>query len=240
MTVKINISKFTSEAVQATPRSPPLEPREPPMRETKSTEAKVLTIFDWDDTLLPTYELLRQSITPVSNKKLSPGDRKTINAIEKQVIKLLSAAIEQSDYVCIITSAEEGWVQLSARRFYPSLLPLLSKIKILSARSTYQNYVPNSQFHWKYAAFRDATLSAFALENNIDAKKTRSIISMGDTQVERHCVRAVSRMHASLRAKSLKFMCRPSMKQLLVQLESATRNFSNVVNYGDHLDLSAA
>jgi len=38
----------------------------------------------------------------------------------------------------IITNAAEGWVEYSAERYMPSLLPVLEKITIISARTRYE------------------------------------------------------------------------------------------------------
>lgn len=42
----------------------------------------------------------------------------------------------------IITNAAEGWVEYSAQRYLPSLVPILEKIPIISARSRYQPHFP--------------------------------------------------------------------------------------------------
>jgi hypothetical protein len=38
----------------------------------------------------------------------------------------------------IITNAAEGWVEFSANRFMPSVVPCLEKVKIVSARARYE------------------------------------------------------------------------------------------------------
>ena len=39
----------------------------------------------------------------------------------------------------IVTNAGEGWVQYSAKKFMPSVEPLLKHIKVISARSKYES-----------------------------------------------------------------------------------------------------
>jgi hypothetical protein len=53
----------------------------------------------------------------------------------------------------IITNAAEGWVEYSAERYMPSLLPVLEKITIISARTRYEPHFPNDFTKWKLYAF---------------------------------------------------------------------------------------
>jgi hypothetical protein len=39
----------------------------------------------------------------------------------------------------IITNAAEGWVEFSCRKFMPAVLPILSKVIIISARAKYES-----------------------------------------------------------------------------------------------------
>ena len=45
--------------------------------------------------------------------------------------------IDTGDFV-IVTNAERGWVELSCRKYFPWLLPTIDGLKILSARSSYE------------------------------------------------------------------------------------------------------
>jgi len=48
----------------------------------------------------------------------------------------------------VVTNAETGWVQLSCQKFIPLVLPMLNKLTILSARSTYEAMFPDSPLKW--------------------------------------------------------------------------------------------
>ena len=52
----------------------------------------------------------------------------------------------------IITNAGEGWVEYSAKKFLPSLVPILNKIKIISARYKYES-ITEDYTKWKFNAF---------------------------------------------------------------------------------------
>jgi hypothetical protein len=76
----------------------------------------------------------------------------------------------------IITNAGEGWVQFSAKRFMPSLLPVLNKIKIISARSKYE-HLTSDYTKWKLYAFLE-TLPV------LQDAQIKNIIALGDNQLE--------------------------------------------------------
>ena len=68
--------------------------------------------------------------------------------LQDGVISLINRA-QQLGSVIIITNAETGWVELSCKKFMPRVAPLLTNIKILSARSTYEALFPDSPSDWK-------------------------------------------------------------------------------------------
>ena len=55
--------------------------------------------------------------------------------------------------VIIITNSDEGWVQFSAERYCPQLLPVVAKYRIVSARTRYEKFYPGQPLCWKAAAF---------------------------------------------------------------------------------------
>lgn len=76
---------------------------------------------------------------------------KQLEVIAKQILELSV----QNGKTYIITNAGEGWVQFSAERFMPSLLPILSKITIISARAKYE-HITKDYTKWKLHAFMEA------------------------------------------------------------------------------------
>ena len=65
--------------------------------------------------------------------------------------------------VIIITNSDEGWVKYSAEKFVPRLLPFLAKLKIISARTRYEKFYPQSSLCWKSAAFAHECHELFQL-----------------------------------------------------------------------------
>ena len=71
--------------------------------------------------------------------------------LESAVVKMLNRAMEFGTVV-IITNAETGWVELSAKRYMPRVLPVLANIPIVSARTTFERFFPDSPLDWKVRA----------------------------------------------------------------------------------------
>ena len=71
-----------------------------------------------------------------------------LNVLQDSVIELIERAV-QTGTVVIITNAETGWVELSCQKFMPRVAPLLNKVKVISARSTYESRYPESPCDWK-------------------------------------------------------------------------------------------
>jgi hypothetical protein len=55
--------------------------------------------------------------------------------------------------VILITNSDEGWVQFSAERYCPKLVPVVAKYRIVSARTRYEKFYPGQPLCWKAAAF---------------------------------------------------------------------------------------
>ena len=193
---------------------------------------ETVTIFDWDDTLCPSSFLSSNGYRLDSNKEMSEELKKQLVELEGSVVGFLEIALEKGDKVYIITNAEQGWVELSAQKFLPRVVPLLSRLEVVSARSTYEERFPESPLQWKYYAFQHNLTKAFS--NDLKAK---SVISFGDSHVERQVVRAVAKSFRNSLAKSIKFAERPSLEQLRRQVELVTKCFQGIYCHKGDLDL---
>jgi hypothetical protein len=117
----------------------------------KPKQHNSIIIFDWDDTLLPTSFLTPGGIFN-EEIQLTDSDVEKLKKIEECVFLLLTESIEKGN-VYIITNAGKGWVEFSANKFYPSILGLLKKIEIISARGEYEKIFPGNSRQWKIEAF---------------------------------------------------------------------------------------
>jgi hypothetical protein len=207
----------------------------PPSSEKKQTSiiaTENAIVWDWDDTLLPSSYLAAKGYRLDSTERINEVDAQ-LKELEQTVVSVLSIAV-QCGPTHIITNAEEGWVQLSAQKFLPSVLPLLKsgKIKILSARSTYETSYPQNPMKWKYCAFHSKLSDVFT-----DNKSQKNVLSFGDSHVEREAIRAVTKSMTNVRTKSVKFAERPSLEQLRRQLDLVVNCFKYILTHDGDLDL---
>jgi hypothetical protein len=148
-------------------------------------------------------------------------------------------------------------VKFSAERFVPNLVPVIEKYRIISARSRYEKFYPDSPLCWKAAAFaheanelyENETLNNTSLESmegsdvssdcslsTTDSQLRREIISFGDSLEERTAVRIVSGQLSAV-PKSVRFLSSPSPLQLIGQLNMVTKHMKYVCDHECSLDL---
>jgi len=186
---------------------------------------------DWDDTLLCSSYLSGQGLRLDTELAPSNDVARELKDLELSVISLLRLAKMYGD-VHVVTNAETGWVQLSAKKFIPGVVPLLEEVNVLSARSAYESMFPDSPLKWKFYAFQEKLCDVFAKSQN-----PKNIISFGDSHVEREAVRAVTRGLPNTKTKSVKFAEKPSMEQLRRQIELVTNCFQYIHSHDGDLDL---
>ena len=178
-----------------------------------------LIIFDWDDTLLPTTFLTPFGIYD-ENIILTEIEQKKIERLEKSVVKLLNIAISKGD-VYIITNAGLGWVEYSAKKFYPNVLEILGKIKIISARGEWEKDYPGDSRSWKIQTF-------LSLQNKLDVKLVTNIICLGDSLFEMEAGRILATKFSEAFVKTIKFKEGPKPEELNQQLILVTNQFNSI------------
>lgn len=191
---------------------------------------QTVIIFDWDDTLLASSFLSSKGYR-LDSEAIQSDVEDQLKEFEVAVGSCLQLALQYGE-VHIITNAETGWVQLSAQKFIPNVAQLLNRVKIISARSTYEQMFPEAPLKWKYYAMHERLSTLFT---QCDVQK--NIISLGDSYVEREAIRAVTKDVAATYCKSVKFAERPSMEQLRRQIELVTNCFPHIHDHFGDLDL---
>lgn len=199
--------------------------------EEMDSKQRTVIFWDWDDTLLCSSFLSSEGYRLDSCMDGADDLMRQLKDLETSVIKVLESSMLRGE-VHILTNAETGWVELSAQKFLPGVLPLLNKIQVVSARSTYEAMFPDSPLKWKYCAFQER------LGNLLQATEiNKHIISFGDSHVEREAIRAVTKDCPSTITKSIKFAERPTIEQLQRQVELATDCFGYIHSHNGDLDL---
>jgi hypothetical protein len=166
-------------------------------------------IFDWDDTLLCS--------SAINMNRWNHTHLEVLQAAVESVLRLASRLGE----VLIVTNGVDWWVDDSARRFLPSLLPLLGTITVKSARAVWERKYPGDPFAWKREAFRELL-----------APRSRSInlVVLGDSLAEIEAANGVTPLlwEGSM-VKTVKFKEAPSADQVIGQLRSVEAELAEIV-----------
>jgi len=185
---------------------------------------QTVIIFDWDDTLLCTSFLnLRQesAVPPVVECHL--------RGIETAGRRLLELA-QRLGHTFIITNAMNGWVEYSAAKYVPDLLPVLQKVRVISARGRYEAQYPGEVSKWKIQAFLE-------VQRQLDSQIITNLISLGDSNFEMDAVHIMGKEFAQALIKTIKFRENPSPEELLKQLELVSQKFERIVENARNLKI---
>lgn len=174
-------------------------------------------IFDWDDTLLCSSAINLQQWT--SSQLLQ---------LETAVDTILSASMGLGETL-IVTNGNKTWVQESCRRFFPKLMPFLSRLRVMSARHEYETRWPGDPFAWKKAAFKE--ILSDRQERSCPSGVGVNLVVLGDSLAE---IQAAQTATATIRGesvvKTLKFKEMPSVSELLGQIRATTQALSDIVH----------
>lgn len=192
-----------------------------------------ILIFDWDDTVLPSTWIQEQGLRLDEDSVPTEVQQAQLQKMADRAAQTLCVA-KRHGKVILVTNAERGWIELSCKKFMPSLYPTLEDLKLLSARSTYEHQGVASPFEWKYLAF-ESEIACFYEAFAGDRRK--NVLSFGDSAHEREALIRVTERLQNCRTKSLKFVERPEVEQLLKEHELISGCFRHIVNHDGNLDL---
>jgi len=183
-----------------------------------------LVVFDWDDTLLPSSWLSKSGMRLDSPETLPSDVQEQLAACDKASSALLQSALCCAAKVCIITNAEE---HRSAARFAPLLCQPLPQCSVLSARSSFEASAPGDFIQWKIMAFRQVIGECFS----------SSVLSIGDSLVERDAVHSAASSHPDIFVKSIKLIDKPTPLRLSEQLLMLRDSIHTLAYEHSHFDL---
>jgi len=181
-----------------------------------------LTIWDWDDTLLPNYWLVTSGLLKEYDVPLPEDAKRHLREISESVLAVLQQA-QTHGLVMIITNGDVGWVEVSCRLFFPTLAQFIDTIPIISARASYELYSSDPHV-WKRMAF--------AAECGLST----NIISIGDSDSERYAVNCLKAPGRTV--KSLKLEIRPSLETFKAQLTTVSRILSGIILHPGDMDIA--
>jgi len=175
-------------------------------------------IFDWDDTLLCSTAV-----------RLEQWAMDEVQNLEVAIETILRKAMSLGETL-IVTNGNGTWVQDSARRFLPGLLPILSQLKVVSARALYEDLYPGDPFMWKHAAFEQLLTRERTFSAGIN------LVVMGDQFPEIDAAHQVTQVMADSLVKTVKFQEAPSVGELLGQLSRMEQSLGKIVKENQSQD----
>mmetsp|Transcript_12622 Transcript_12622/g.20891 ORF Transcript_12622/g.20891 Transcript_12622/m.20891 type:complete len:335 (+) Transcript_12622:77-1081(+) len=186
---------------------------------------QTVIIFDWDDTLLCTSYLNQRE-----GQSMHPTIQRCLREIGKKTVALLEAAISMG-HTFIITNAMEGWVEHSASKYIPEVLPVLQKVRVISARTKYEVMYPTDVAKWKISAFLD-------VQRQLDLPIITNLNSFGDSNYEMDAATKMGEEFSQALVKTIKFREHPSPEELMKQLELVIQKFEHIVENARNLKIS--
>jgi len=185
---------------------------------------QTVIIFDWDDTMLCTsfLNLRHDQVLPASVER-------HLQEIQGAARRLLELAMRLG-HTFIITNAMEGWVEYSAAKWVPELLPILQKVRVISARTKYEPHFPGEVSKWKIQAFLE-------VQRQLDSQIITNLLSLGDSNFEMDAVHVMGKEFAQALVKTIKFRENPSPEELLKQLELVAQKFERIVENARNLKI---
>jgi len=185
------------------------KPQRPPSHQT-------LIIFDWDDTLL-----CSSFLSSLDGAVISPAAQQQLDDCAAASFKLLELAMSLA-HTIIVTNGVTGWVESSAAHWAPSLLPLLRKVHIISARSRYEAIYPQNPMKWKAELFLD-------VRQQFNSQVITNLISIGDSDYEMEAAQTMAKEFEHAVIKLIKFAPKPSPEELSKQTEVAFGGLKRIV-----------
>lgn len=199
--------------------------------ESKIHRDRTLIIFDWDDTMMCSSFMAENNITLNSESILVHEHWNKLDELSKTVIEIVTVAKLHGEVV-IITNADHGWVELSAQKFMPELIPILKTLTIISAKTSYEGFHPGNLYIWKYLSMRK-----LISQKGYPDRLKKNIISFGDSLIEREGIQRVAKEFSNTLAKSVKFEERSNIENLTKQLFLLKGSMKYIVEYDGILDL---
>jgi hypothetical protein len=185
---------------------------------------QTVIVFDWDDTLLCSSYLSSQG-----DEKLPRHVEQHLRSTEQVARCLLERAL-QSGHTFIITNALNGWVEKSAAKWAPRLLPILQKVQVISARSRYESQFPGQVSKWKVEAFLE-------VQRKFNSKIITNLIAIGDSTFEIDAMHVMAQKFDHARIKTIKLREHPSPPELCKQLALVSQKFEKIIESARNLKI---
>jgi hypothetical protein len=185
----------------------------------KPKQHNTIIFFDWDDTLMCTSYLTPSGIFS-EDINIPDKDKDKIKSLDVLVHKMLMKSIEKGT-VFIITNAAPGWVEYSAKRFYPTAAQCLKDVNVISARGMFEKVYPGDTRLWKVKTFHNVL-------KEVNKELITNLICIGDSIIEIDAGHNVAKLFTHVYIKTVKFKENPSPMELHKQLTLILGQFDKV------------
>mmetsp|Transcript_44109 Transcript_44109/g.122129 ORF Transcript_44109/g.122129 Transcript_44109/m.122129 type:complete len:385 (-) Transcript_44109:38-1192(-) len=180
---------------------------------------QTLMIFDWDDTLLCSSVLMHRPWVQSTSPQLK--------AVAEATRALLELALRLGHTV-IVTNADGGWVEQSAKRYMPSVLPVLERIRVISARELHAARHPLEANQWKVNTFLE-------LEAELEPDAVANVVVIGDAMFEMNAANALRSVRQRGVIKTVKLQESPSLLELRRELEFVRHELPRIFESGQDI-----
>lgn len=167
-----------------------------------------IIIFDWDDTLLPSYYLKANNFFN-QGKSMPFAIKEMFAKMEFAVMNILTLAIQHGD-TYIITNSSFGWVEYSQRAYYSCLGETLKKVRIISARGDNELKYPENELMWKIETFKEVRMMYKDVVTNV--------VCIGDSIIEWDAAKRMCSGFTESYLKVIKLIETPRPEQMTKQL----------------------
>lgn len=181
---------------------------------------QTVIIYDWDDTLFPTYYLMHVAqwdAKPSQHGKVALRGKEQLDKVRRRLAKCEEKAVKilkhsnKIGHVVVITLAGTGWVEQACQTFYPQVGEILRSlhIKVIHARDT----VSESQLATAKKRSQAANnkqeefwglVKGYAISTEVErfysqyeGQSWKNILSIGDSRFERYGLLAASTAYMS-------------------------------------------
>jgi len=197
---------------------------------------ETIFIFDWDDTLLPSTWVQQQGLRLDDASELTDTQRQELSEVADKAMETMRIA-KQLGTVVLVTNAERGWIELSCQKFLPTLFPVLENVKLMSARTSYESMACVSPMDWKIQAFNAEIRRVFGDDAVCDPTRRKNCLSLGDSNSEREALLRVTAALPNCRSKSLKFVERPELSDILKQHSLIIECLDGIAQHDGNIDV---
>eukprot|EP01083_Nonionella_stella_P063449 164867_1 len=194
-------------------------------RKLKDTSHSALVIFDWDNTLFPTFELQNPDLNKfrVTSEKLG-----ALSQAIYEVISVYIAAYKARN-IRIVSASAKGWIRSSLLRVYNigcfkeiyNLIFVKHQIQLIHPKSIYLPFTaPRQVSVWKYRVFQVLLRDRYEKKRIYEMNTHHTLISIGDSIYEFEASKQAAMAFNNVFVHRLKLIEQPSLKEMMDQMRA--------------------